>query len=230
MTALLSFSGLVAGYGDTRVLRGIEGSVAAGRVLGVLGRNGVGKTTLMRALTGFIPLMEGRVSVAGRDMARVAPQHRLAAGLAYAPQEDTVFGDLTVHENLKLHLRQRDMTCYAPYFEAFPRLAERASQRAGSLSGGERKLLSFARTLALGAPLTLIDEPTEGVQPENILKMGALLRGRCDAGAAFVVVEQNLSFLMQVSHDVLILDHGEGVAAGPLAGFQREQLETYLAV
>ncbi len=230
MTPLIAFSDLVAGYGDTRVLRGIDARLMPGRVLGVLGRNGVGKTTLMRALTGFIPLMQGRVSLDGRDMAKVAPQHRLAAGMAYAPQEDTVFGDLTVNENLRLHLRGRDLGRYAPYFEAFPRLAERANQRAGSLSGGERKLLSFARTLALGAPLSLIDEPTEGVQPESILKMGVLLRRRCEAGGAFVVVEQNLSFLQQIADEVLILDHGESVGAGPISDFSRERLESHLAV
>ena len=230
MKPLLSFSGLVAGYGDTRVLRGIDGAVAAGRVLAVVGRNGVGKTTLMRALTGFIPLLAGSVSLGGVDMARVEPQHRLAVGLAYAPQEDTVFGDLTVNENLRLHLRENDMARYGPYFAAFPRLKERASQRAGSLSGGERKLLSFARTLALGAPLTLIDEPTEGVQPENILKMSALLQARRDAGAAFVVVEQNLSFLQQIADDVMVLDHGEVVGSGPMKGFTRERLEAHLAV
>ncbi|QDL38070.1 ABC transporter ATP-binding protein [Rhodoferax sediminis] len=230
MSAALEFRDVVAGYGDTQVLRGISGSLQSGQVLGVLGRNGVGKTTLMRALSGFIPLMEGEVGAAGLDLADVPPQHRLAAGMAYAPQEDTVFGDLSVSENLRLHLRTRDMSRYQPYFQAFPRLEERAAQRAGSLSGGERKLLSFTRTLGLLAPLSLMDEPTEGVQPENITKMAVLLRARCEAGAAFVVVEQNLSFLMQISDHVLVLDHGECVAGGPLALFTREKLESYLVV
>lgn len=230
MSAVLEFRDVVAGYGDTQVLRGISGSLQSGQVLGVLGRNGVGKTTLMRALSGFIPLMEGEVGAAGLDLADVPPQHRLAAGMAYAPQEDTVFGDLSVSENLRLHLRTRDMSRYQPYFQAFPRLEERAAQRAGSLSGGERKLLSFTRTLGLLAPLSLMDEPTEGVQPENITKMAVLLRARCEAGAAFVVVEQNLSFLMQISDHVLVLDHGECVAGGPLALFTREKLESYLVV
>ncbi len=212
------------------VLRGVNGSLKRGQVLGVLGRNGVGKTTLMRALYGFIPLMEGEICANGENLSRVQPENRLAAGIAYAPQEDTVFGDLSVSENLRLHLKTRNMSRYRPYFDAFPRLEERALQRAGSLSGGERKLLSFTRTLGLQAPLSLLDEPTEGVQPENITKMGDLVLGRRDAGAAFVIVEQNLSFLLQVSDVVLVLDHGECVASGPISPFTREKLESYLVV
>lgn len=230
MTLALEFRSVVAGYGDTMVLRGISGALQRGQVLGVLGRNGVGKTTLMRALAGFIPLKEGEVSVGGTNLERVPPQSRLAAGIAYAPQEDTVFGDLSVSENLRLHLKTRDMSRYRPYFDAFPRLEERAAQRAGSLSGGERKLLSFTRTLGLHAPLSLLDEPTEGVQPENITRMVDLLLTRRDVGAAFVIVEQNLSFLLQVADAVLVLDHGECVANGPIGTFTRERLERYLVV
>lgn len=204
--------------------------VQRGQVLGVLGRNGVGKTTLMRALYGFIPLMEGEISVNGANLSRAEPQNRLGAGMAYAPQEDTVFGDLSISENLRLHLKTRDLSRYRPYFDAFPRLEERAAQRAGSFSGGERKLLSFTRTLGLQAPLSLLDEPTEGVQPENITRMGDLILACRDAGAAFVIVEQNLSFLLQVSDAVLVLDHGECVAGGPISGFNREALESYLVV
>ena len=230
MSPVLEFTNVVAGYGDTMVLRGVSGLLERGQVLGVLGRNGVGKTTLMRALYGFIPLMDGEISANGENLSCVQPQRRLAAGIAYAPQEDTVFGDLSVSENLRLHLKERDMSRYRRYFDAFPRLEERALQRAGSLSGGERKLLSFTRTLGLQAPLSLLDEPTEGVQPENITKMGDLVLARRDVGAAFVIVEQNLSFLLQVSDRVLVLDHGECVASGSISTFTRETLESYLVV
>ena len=226
----LVFEDLVCGYGDTMVLRGVGGSVAPGRVLGVLGRNGVGKTTLMRALSGFLPLARGLVGWQGRDLQAVPPHRRLAAGLAYAPQEEVVFGELSVAENLWLHLPDRRAERYARCLQAFPRLAERLAQRAGSLSGGERKLLSFTRTIGLGAALSLLDEPTEGVQPENIERMGALLQARKAEGAGFVVVEQNLSFLLAVADDVLVLDHGDCVLQGPLAGFSREALEKHLVV
>ncbi|MGJ7609478.1 MULTISPECIES: ABC transporter ATP-binding protein [unclassified Variovorax] len=228
--ALLDFSGVVCGYGDTMVLRGLSGAVGPGRVLGVLGRNGVGKTTLMRALTGFLPLKQGRVALAGRDLARVPPPQRLAAGMAYAPQEDVVFGDLSVSENLWLHLRGRDPARYADGLAEFPRLAERMGQRAGSLSGGERKLLSFTRTLGLRAPLCVLDEPTEGVQPENIERMATLVRARKAEGAAFVIVEQNLEFLLQVADDILAIDHGECSLAGAAADLPRETLERHLVV
>lgn len=240
MSAAFAFEQLVCGYGDTMVLRGVSGQVEPGRVLGVLGRNGVGKTTLMRALAGFLPLQQGRASWRGADLAGVPPHGRLARGIAYAPQENVVFGELTVADNLWLHLPGRERrsaqgstptdTRYAQAFAAFPLLAQRQAQRAGSLSGGERKLLSFVRTLGLAAPLTLMDEPTEGVQPENIERMAQQLRARCGAGASFVVVEQNLAFIEAIADDVLVLDHGEVVAAGRLAELGRAAIEAHLVV
>ena len=230
MTSAFAFEQVVCGYSDTMVVRGIGGQVAPGRVLGVLGRNGVGKTTLMRALAGFLPLAGGRVTWQGRDLAAVEPHRRLALGIAYAPQENVVFGELSVADNLWLHLPDRGRERYADAFAAFPLLAQRLRQRAGSLSGGERKLLSFARTLGLASAVTLLDEPTEGVQPENIDRMAQWVRKRCAAGAGFIVVEQNLGFIEAIADDVLVLDHGEVVAEGPFTALGRDAIEVHLVV
>lgn len=227
---LLKFSHLVSGYGDTMVLRDVSGSVVRGEVLGVLGRNGVGKTTLMKTLSGYIKPQEGAVVLNDRDVRLLAPQDRLRAGMAYAPQENVVFGELTVQENLWLHLDDKDESRYANCLKSFPRLVERMGQRSGLLSGGERKLLSFTRSIGLRAALTILDEPTEGVQPENINRMASLVRTRCEEGGAFVIVEQNLEFLLSVASTVLVMDHGQVMLNSPVEKISREQLEDYLMV
>jgi ABC-type branched-subunit amino acid transport system ATPase component len=226
----LVFDGIVCGYGDTMVVRGVSGCMQAGRVLGIVGRNGVGKSTLLKALAGFLPINAGTVRFSGRDLAQVPVHARLAAGIAYVPQENVVFGELSVADNLWLHLPDRLPGRYADALAAFPRIQERLAQRAGSLSGGERKLLSFTRLLGLSAKASLLDEPTEGVQPENIERMAALIRARKAAGQGYVIVEQNLAFLELVADDVIVLDHGECVLSGPLASLPRATLEQHLTV
>lgn len=227
---LLRFAGLKGGYGDTTVLRGVDGSVQDGQTLAILGRNGVGKTTLMRLLTGYLQPFSGEVAWKGKAYGRLAPFKRSRLGLAYSPQEGVVFDELSVADNLVLHLDSRDLSRYAPYLEAFPRLRERLRQRAGTLSGGEKKLLAFVRVLAEGKPLSLLDEPTEGVQQENIDLMAMLLRQRAAQGAAFIIVEQNLGFLQQVMDTLLVLDHGQCVAQGPAVEFDRTRLAGFLHV
>lgn len=226
----LVFEDLACGYGDTIVVRGVSGQIAPGQVLGVLGRNGVGKSTLVKALAGVLPLARGAVSWGGQDLAAVPAHARLGAGIAYTPQENVVFGELSVDENLWLHLQGRRDDRYRLLLQVFPRLEERRRQRAGSLSGGERKLLSFARTLGLASRLSMLDEPTEGVQPENIDRMAMLINERAAMGHSFVVVEQNLTFLEAIATHVLVLDHGEAVLAGRMPDFDREQLERHLVV
>lgn len=226
----LTFSGVVCGYGDTVVIRGVSGQVQPGKALTVIGRNGVGKSTLLKALAGQLPLMSGSVGWNGRVLNGQPFHSRLGLGIAYAPQDNVVFGELTVAENLSLHLSDRSTERYAELFEHFPILKRRLTQRAGSLSGGERKLLSFARTLGLRAKLTMLDEPSEGVQPENIERMAALVNRRKADGDSFIIVEQNLELVAVIADSVIVLDHREVVLEGSYAELGRERIEQHLAV
>lgn len=230
MKAGFEFQSITTGYADTVVIGEISGHLGAGQVLGILGRNGVGKSTLLKALSGFLPLISGSVTWQGEDLSTIPSFARLNKGIAYAPQENIVFGELSVRDNLFLHLSDKKQTRYDYLLSKFPRLNERMNQRAGALSGGERKLLSFVRTMGLAMPLSLLDEPTEGVQPENIDLMAALIVERKRQGASFVVVEQNLSFIEKIADNICVLDHGDLVLEGDIALLGREEIEKHLVV
>ena len=226
----LAFDGIVCGYGDTVVVRGVSGRVEAGQALAIVGRNGVGKSTLLKALAGQLPLTRGGIAWNGRALDGEPLHRRLGLGIAYAPQENVVFGELTVADNLWLHLNDRAAKRYEELFALFPLLQRRLGQRAGSLSGGERKLLSFARTIGLQARLAMLDEPTEGVQPENIDRMAAMVNRRKADGCAFVIVEQNLEFVAAVADAVVVLDHGEVVLQGSFEDLGRRRIEEHMIV
>lgn len=224
------FDKVVCGYGDTVVIRGVSGKVQQGEVLAVVGRNGVGKSTLLKALAGQLPLTSGVITWNGTDISSNALYSRLGLGIAYTPQDNVVFGELSVADNLWLHLNDRKTDRYQGLFEQFPLLRNRLGQRAGSLSGGERKLLSFTRTLGLEARLAMLDEPTEGVQPENIERMAAAVNQRKAKGASFIIVEQNLEFVSAIATKVIVLDHGEVVLQGAYPEIGREQIERHMVV
>lgn len=199
------------GYGDIRIVHDVSLRVRAGEVVCITGRNGVGKSTLMRLLAGFLDLMEGEVRLRGERIDACRPHERNRGGLAYAPQENVAFPTLSVRDNLTLHFADRSLERYGALFQQFPRIAERLDQKAGTLSGGERKILSFCRAMGEARDLTLLDEPTEGVQPENIGRMAQAIRGRAALGAGFVVVEQNLTLIEQAADHVVLMDHGRCV-------------------
>ena len=226
----LVFKELVCGYGDTVVVRGVSGEIRPGHALAIVGRNGVGKSTLMKALAGQLPLTSGDIDWNGQALDDRPLHARLGLGIAFAPQENVVFGELTVADNLWLHLDDRKAEQYEEVFQHFPLLQRRLAQRAGSLSGGERKLLSFARTMGLQARLSMLDEPTEGVQPENIDRMAAMVNRRKAAGDSFIIVEQNLQFVAAFADSVLVLDHGEVVLQGSFAALGRERIEQHMVV
>ena len=227
---LFAFEEVAGGYGTTTIVRGVTGAVAAGEVLCVLGRNGVGKSTLMKLLAGHLRPWRGSITFQDKPVTNLDPAARRALGLAYCPQERIVFDDLSVRENLFLMRADRSLALLRPYFERFPILERRLGQHAGTLSGGEKKILSFVRGCFEEAPLVLIDEPTEGVQLENIEHMRALIAERRAQGTAFIVVEQNLAFAESVADRYMVMDQGRVVLSGARGAFERDTLLAHLQV
>ena len=226
----LAFDDLRGGYGDVDVVRGVSGAVAAGEVLCIIGRNGVGKSTLLKLLFGELPTRAGRVRFEDREVQALAATARRALGISYCPQERPVFDDLSVRDNLTLMRPDRRVEAFEPLFARFPVLGRRLGQHAGTLSGGEKKMLSFARGHSEGQPLLLLDEPSEGVQWENILQMAALVDEAKAAGRALVVVEQNLAFAERIADRYLVMDQGRVVLAGRASEVDRAQLLAHLHV
>lgn len=214
MSARLEIDGLTGGYRDTNVLFDLSARVETGCVMGVFGRNGVGKTTLCRLIQGSLSVAKGEIRFDGRSIGTLPAHLRHKLGIGYMPQTAMVFDDLTVRENLNL---ARNRETPERYFARFPRLAERLDQPAGTMSGGERKILAFVRTMIEDTEFLILDEPSEGVQPENIGHMVECLKERAADGAAILLCEQNLNFLYQVSDQYLGLDIGR-VVFDKLAG------------
>lgn len=230
MSARLAFEGVVGGYGDAAVVRSVSGAVEAGEVLAVIGRNGVGKSTLMKLLFGQLACREGYVRFDGRPVERLEAAERRAIGISYCPQERPVFDDLSVRDNLTLMRPDRGLAAFAPLFARFPILERRLGQLAGTLSGGEKKILSFVRGLAEAQPVLLLDEPSEGVQWENVVHMAELIGAAKAGGTAFVVVEQNLAFAELVADRYLVMEQGRAVLDGRRAQVDRAELLRYLHV
>ncbi|MEO3999473.1 ATP-binding cassette domain-containing protein [Mesorhizobium sp. CAU 1732] len=225
---LLHVDEIGGGYGDIRIIEEMSLGVDRGEVLCIAGRNGVGKTTLLKLITGFLPLMTGAIHLDGQRIDPLPAHGRSRVGMTYAPQENVVFPTLSVRDNLNLHSGRDALARYGELFEAFPRIGERLDQTAGTLSGGERKILSFCRALGEGNTLTLLDEPTEGVQPENIDRMTRIIRDRAAAGAAFIIVEQNLALIEAAANRVMVLDQGRcTLDTGNHPGI-RDEIASYL--
>jgi branched-chain amino acid transport system ATP-binding protein len=209
---MLEVSELSAGYGRIPILNNVTFSVAEGEFVGVLGHNGMGKTTLLRALMGYLPATSGRVSFAGADLTRAEPYRRARAGMGYVPQGREIFPGLSVRENLRMGALNRgagEASAIDAALELFPRLKRLMDRPGGALSGGEQQLLAIARCL-VGAPkLILLDEPTEGIQPSIIDEIvEILLRLRSKGGLTMILVEQNLDFIAALSQRVLIIQKG----------------------
>lgn len=209
---MLDVSGLCAGYGAVPVLRGIDFSLEPGQALGILGHNGMGKTTLLRTLIGLLPATAGTVRWWGQDVTQQAPHQRARQGLAYVPQGREIFATLSVRDNLRMGLvKGGDCSDAAvePLLALFPRLRPLLDRPGGSLSGGEQQLLAIARAVAGRPSLLLLDEPTEGIQPSIVDEIAqTLVTLRQRLGLGLIVVEQHLDFVATVSQRVLVIRRG----------------------
>ena len=228
--AALRFDSLTGGYGFIPVVRDISGMVDAGRCLCVLGRNGVGKSTLLRLLSGHLPVMSGEILLNGQDATSATPERRYGFGVSIGLQERPVFDGLSVQDNLTLMQNDRKLDRFEPYFDAFPVLKSRLRQPAGTLSGGERKILSFVRALKDAAPLTLLDEPSEGVQPENVSHMAHFICAGKAEGRAFLVVEQHLHLAEAIADTYQVMDNGRVVLEGSASSISRSDLMRQITV
>ncbi|WP_449220927.1 ABC transporter ATP-binding protein [Tistrella mobilis] len=212
MTALLEVQGLKSGYGRIPILMGVDFALGAGEFLGILGHNGMGKTTLIRTLMGYLPATAGRITLDGRDVTTAKPAAKAAAGLGYVPQGRQIFPDLSVYENLRMGQAgkpRESREVIDRVLAMFPRLTRLLDRRGGALSGGEQQLLALARCLCTEPRMILLDEPTEGIQP-NILDeiVETLHELRRQTGIAMILVEQNLEFLTALSDRLLIIQKG----------------------
>ncbi|NDW05537.1 ABC transporter ATP-binding protein [Jiella pacifica] len=212
MSALLEVDDLRAGYGRVPILAGVNFDMAGGEFLGILGHNGMGKTTLMRTIMGALPTTAGSVRFAGTDVTKMATHQRSRLGLGLVPQGREIFPTLTVMENLRMGLaaaKSEDRAVMDGVLEDFPRLKRLLDRRGGALSGGEQQLLALARCLCARPKLILLDEPTEGIQLSIIEEMIETLQTlRQRWSLSMIIVEQNLDFITQLSDRVLSIQKG----------------------
>lgn len=206
--AALEFDGVSAGYGETVIIEDIKLAVAAGETVSIIGRNGVGKTTLLSTVMGHTTLHGGRIRLFGRDITQLAPHRRVHAGLGYVPQEREIFPSLTVRENLEVAARPGPWTI-AEVFKLFPRLSERQPNRGNHLSGGEQQMLAIARALIGNPSVILMDEPSEGLAPVIVEELARAVRRLAESqGLTLVLVEQNTRLALDIAPRVLVMNRG----------------------
>ncbi len=230
--ALLEVTGLVSGYGEAIVIDGISLSLAAGQSMAVLGRNGVGKTTLLNSIIGLTRRREGRLVLAGRDVTPLPPEQRARAGIGWVPQERNIFRSLSVEENLTAVARPGPWTLQRAY-TMFPRIKERRTNLGGQLSGGEQQMLAIARALMLNPRVVLLDEPTEGLAPIIVDElMATLTRLVREEGLSMLIVEQHAQRILGITQQAVILERGRIAWSGESAALARDKatLEAYLGV
>ncbi|MBX3578001.1 MAG: urea ABC transporter ATP-binding subunit UrtE [Rhizobiaceae bacterium] len=231
---MLTVSDAVLHYGAAQALRGVSLAAAAGRITCVLGRNGVGKTSLMRAIVGHHRLTSGSVAFEGKALDRSAPYERARSGISFVPQGREIFPLLTVRENLEsgyAPLKRADREVPDYVFDLFPVLKQMLSRRGGDLSGGQQQQLAIGRALVMRPKLLVLDEPTEGIQPSIIKDIGRAIRYLRDtAGIAILLVEQYLDFCRELADEVNVMERGQIVHTGPAEDLDTPEVRKLLTV
>ena len=229
---MLNVKSLSAAYGQSEVLHGLDLTVAPGEIIAIMGRNGMGKTTLMKTLMGIVPEKSGDVAVGDQALTGLKSHERVARGIAYVPQGRMIFSAMTVQENVETGLTVTGQSKVPnDIYELFPVLLEMKDRRGGNLSGGQQQQLAIARALASNPKVLLLDEPTEGIQPSIIRDMARTLRKiRDEKGLSIVVSEQVLSFALDVADRVMVIENGSFVHDSPRAGIDEAKVSKFLSV
>lgn len=229
---MLTTSGLRVSYGQSEVLHGIDLRVAPGEIVAVLGRNGMGKSTLMKSLIGLMPAKAGEIRLKDVNLTPLKSHKRVEKGVAYVPQGRMIFSAMTVEENIETGLFVRGKSQVPPHlYELFPVLKEMRKRRGGNLSGGQQQQLAIARALATDPSVLLLDEPTEGIQPSIILELGRTLkRIRDERNLSIVVSEQVLSFALAIADRILVIEGGRIVHEAARADVDEAKIAQFLAV
>ena len=220
-------------YGGSHILRGLSFEARIGEVTVVLGRNGVGKTTLLKSLMGLVPIKSGSIQFDGKAIDKATPYDRARAGIGFVPQGREIFGRLTVEENLRMGLAYKSGSTPVPphLYELFPVLKQMLKRRGGDLSGGQQQQLAIARALAPGPRLLILDEPTEGIQPSIIKDIGRVIRMLADQGEmAILLCEQYYDFAQELADEYLVMERGEVIARGPGSEMEAKGIRNLVAI
>ncbi len=230
---MLSMSGVNQYYGGSHILRDVDLQAEAGQITVVLGRNGVGKTTLLKSLMGLVPIRTGSIALGGQALEKATPFERARAGLGYVPQGREIFARLTVEENLLMGLAGKPAGTPLPQeiFEWFPVLHDMRKRRGGDLSGGQQQQLAIGRALAAGPKVLVLDEPTEGIQPSIIKDIGRVIRKLADQGAmAIVLVEQYYDFARELADNYIVMERGSVLAKGRGSNMEIDGVRELVAI
>ncbi len=220
-------------YGGSHILRDVSLQAELGKVTVILGRNGVGKTTLLKSLMGLVPIRSGAISFDGKEIPKLSPYERVQRGIGYVPQGREIFARLTVEENLRMGLAYKPASTPIPaeLFELFPVLKQMLKRRGGDLSGGQQQQLAIARALAAGSKLLILDEPTEGIQPSIIKDIGRVIRLLADRGSmAIVLVEQYYDFAEALADTYCVMQRGEVISRGAGSEMSKNNVRNLVSI